>query len=313
MIPLTTHLLVLNNEKTILDTLESMSPLDTNIIIGDLGCTDQTLEICKKFSNVIVKRIPWHGDYSEARNFIIENDKNEWQMYLEPGEKLTGAEVILDNLNGDNKKFYVVRDGSITKEVRLWKKHSCHFTNPVYENLQPDDAKLINVFVKGLPNANYETSIFLKWKSASPKISEADYYLACHYLLNKDYNNFIKHANYYLFKETNNSMSSIMMQYYYASIYLHIKKDTHECLRKLVSCLAERPLMSEFWCLAGDAFYKVGMVEKAIELYRNAIELGKYRPTDDPYPIELPKYKEYPEKMIELCNAVYNSAIKTKH
>jgi hypothetical protein len=310
MIPLTIHILVLNDEKTIHDTLQSIQPLDAKIIIGDIGCTDQSLEICKKFSNIKIKAVPWHEDYSEARNFLVENDANEWQMYLNSGETLTGNEVVLDNLNGSNKKFYIIKDELITKETRLWRKKSCHFVNPVYENLQPDkESKLINVFVNGI-ETNYETSILLKWKSKSPKISKVDYYLACHYLINKNYSNFFKYADYYLFKEIEMSLSVIMTRYYCALTHLHINGNTHECLKNLVFCISEKPLMAEFWCATGDTFYKVGMVEKAAELYRNAIELGKHRLTNDFYPIELPKYNSYPKKMIELCDTLYNSIKK---
>lgn len=53
---ITIQILTKNNEKTIVTTLESLRSINANIIIGDYGSTDGTLEICKKF-NVKVKKI----------------------------------------------------------------------------------------------------------------------------------------------------------------------------------------------------------------------------------------------------------------
>ena len=51
--PLTIHLVVKNNESTIKETLDSAKQLNSDILIGDLGCTDNTIEICKKYTKNI--------------------------------------------------------------------------------------------------------------------------------------------------------------------------------------------------------------------------------------------------------------------
>ena len=45
---ITTHILIKNNRNQIEQTLESLKELDCDILIGDLGSTDGTIDICKK-------------------------------------------------------------------------------------------------------------------------------------------------------------------------------------------------------------------------------------------------------------------------
>ena len=48
MNPLTIQILVKNNESTIEECLNSILDLDCQLLIGDFGCSDRTIEICKK-------------------------------------------------------------------------------------------------------------------------------------------------------------------------------------------------------------------------------------------------------------------------
>ena len=89
-----------------------------------------------------------------------------------------------------------------------------------------------------------------------------------------------------------------MMKYYIPQIKLHTNsiKEAAECA---ATCLSYRPYMSEFWCLLGDIYYKQKRYKKAKSLYENAIIIGSQRKSTDNLPIEIKKYKEYPNKMIE--------------
>jgi hypothetical protein len=69
----------------------------------------------------------------------------------------------------------------------------------------------------------------------------------------------------------------------------------------MIICLSANVLMAEFWCLLGDAFYKLNKYAKAYSLYENAIILGERRLKSDPWPMDIPKYKSYPRKMIQSC------------
>jgi Tfp pilus assembly protein PilF len=88
------------------------------------------------------------------------------------------------------------------------------------------------------------------------------------------------------------------MRYYLAQV----SSNTEEATKNIIYCLAQKPLMAEFWCLLGDCYNKMGMKNHAKEFFKTAIEMGKSRQTDDLYPIELSKYNEYPNKLLSLLN-----------
>ncbi len=73
-------------------------------------------------------------------------------------------------------------------------------------------------------------------------------------------------------------------------------------------CLAKKPTMAEFWCLLGDVYYDAKDYDKAKEFYENAVILGSRRLKDDGWPMEISKYKEYPQKMIEACKKIKTSS-----
>jgi hypothetical protein len=51
----------------------------------------------------------------------------------------------------------------------------------------------------------------------------------------------------------------------------------------------------------GDINFELKKYKKAFYFYENAIMLGKLRVNDDDLPIDIIKYKEYPEKMKINC------------
>jgi hypothetical protein len=76
--------------------------------------------------------------------------------------------------------------------------------------------------------------------------------------------------------------------------------DAKKAARDILACIAARPQMAEFWCLMGDIYYSKRQYVKAKSLYDNAIIAGKER-KDDTWPVDLSKYDEYPNKMIDYC------------
>jgi hypothetical protein len=83
-----------------------------------------------------------------------------------------------------------------------------------------------------------------------------------------------------------------------ASVYLYVKNKPTDCINYITICLINEPTMAEYWCLLGDAFFKLKQFHRASAFYENAILFGSQRKNNDPMPIELNKYKEYPEKML---------------
>jgi tetratricopeptide (TPR) repeat protein len=129
--------------------------------------------------------------------------------------------------------------------------------------------------------------------------------MAFRHLSQQHWDQFIGYASKYLFTERTAKKSTLMMKYYIAIVLCHIKQDATQSLKHILECLAVKPLMAEFWCLLGDVYYhRLGNYEKAQQFYQNAITLGSRRPKHDKSPIEIQKYRQYPEKMIVSCQSL---------
>lgn len=292
---ITTQILTRNNEATIERTLDSIKGIPGEIIVADLGSTDGTVGLCKKHG-VKVFSAKFDYDYSKIRNLIVDQSKNEWQMYIQPWECF--SEITLKP--AENSKFFVIKDDLLTKELRLWKKGSARFERPVYESLEPGVGKLKDIYVySGVTGGLGMThDILTRWKNADPLAAEPDYYLACTYLMHRQYEDFIRLADHYLFLKNASDDSVLMIKYYLAMVHCYIKRNPHKAITNIMDCIAAQPMMAEFWCMLGDIYLHMKEFDRAKSFYENAMAMGSQRLPDDPMPMELSKYDEYPKKMI---------------
>src|SRR3989344_1982342 len=88
---LTAVILTKDEEKNIVDAVESVLFCDEILIIDDFSI-DRTEEIIKKyFGNLrklkVVKR-KLEDDFSAQRNFSLENAKNDWVLFIDADEKV---------------------------------------------------------------------------------------------------------------------------------------------------------------------------------------------------------------------------------
>lgn len=297
---LTTHMLVKNNEETINQTLESLLPLNCEIIIGDTGCTDNTIKICKKF-NLQIQKV-FTKNKSDARNTIVNNTKTKWQFYINPGEVLiSGHEEILKTIETDSQDNYfgnILCNNVLTKEVRLWQKGRI-FKNPIYESIEGESCYLnFTIYKEGIDN--YTLNQIDEWKKADPLNMEPYYYQSCIYLNQRKYKEFLSVSDYYLFKNTD-SIQAVILRYYIAIVQCYINNDLESAIKNTIFCLSKNILMAEFWCLLGDIFLKNKEFNKSIDFYENAFLLGNRRIQSDRWPMDITKYEEYPKEMINKC------------
>lgn len=285
--------------------LSSLTPF--KVIVGDLGSTDDTIKICESF-NVPVMKLTTCG--AAARNSVVENTDTDWQMWVEPWEELTsGQEELLWAANQPEPahRVYNIQGEVVVKPTRLWRRSSGNrFVRPVYESLSDEATSLIECVITGTTPVRFDEAmaVLAEWRRQQPHAADVEYYTACTYLAAARYDEFLTHAKHFLFRTKNVSPASILTSYHMAVINLFIKNNYGECVQHVVRCLAEYPTMAELWCLLGDLFCKMNHWHRAVAFYDNAILMGGHRRTDDPMPVEITKYREYPEKMLANCRNV---------
>lgn len=299
---LTIHLLTKNNQRTIEKTLLSVQPLHAPVVVADRGSTDGTIRLCQEYGTKIV-RVPYMTR-CEARNHVLS--PNGWNLYIEPWETLSmGHQEVLKAKRGAYR-FTVVKEGTIAKEVRLW-FGDLKFINPVFEYLNVQTNLEIQAVIhsKGAPNYQDTIQEIEAWKVREPTIAEPFYYQACLLLSEGKHEEFLKIAEHYMFLDKETSVASTMIRYYYALVQTTHKKRAKPAIQNLILCLCANPLMAEFWCLMGDVHYHLlNDFRKAKHFYENAIILGRNRLKNDKWPMEIAKYKAYPQKMIKSCEQI---------
>lgn len=291
---ITVQLIVNNNENTIEKTLESIIPLESKILIANIGCEDKTIDICKKYKNLEIINFYNNENRSEIRNKLSK----EINLYLEPWECIINGH---EEIKKSNKicSVQIFNNDIITKETRIWSSEK--FTNPIFESIKKEHSNYNPKIILSSKNEkdNRKENLIKaeKWVKENPTLSDSYYYLACCYLSLREYKKFILYSDQYLVRESKINLSYIMTKYYLSQVYLHggdIKKSAENALE----CVSYCPFMAEFWCLLGDIYYKLKQYKKSKSLYENAIIIGKKRKNSDKFPIEIKKYKEYPNQMI---------------
>ena len=95
-------IIVKNEESMIRDCLNSINDVVDEIIIADTGSTDNTIEICKEFTDKVYK-IKWENDFSKARNFTLEKASKNLILVIDADERLINPKKLLDLKNQDEE------------------------------------------------------------------------------------------------------------------------------------------------------------------------------------------------------------------
>jgi len=291
------QLLTKNNSLTVGKSIESIVSLNAKVVVGDLGSTDKTIDICEYYG-VQVRRLAGMSR-SEARNQLTEDG---WNMMMEPWEILSRGHQHARSIS-ECSYAKIIREKTISKEIRFWEEGT--FINPIYERLDAETSHEANVVFYCIGQRDHKEDLKLieEWKSREPFSSAPYYYQASALLALGQHDEFLKIANHYLFLDSK-SMSSVMTRYYLAYVFLS-KKEFRPALQNLNLCLCARPLMAEFWCLMADVYYHLlKKFDQAKEFYENALILGARRLSSDKWPMDISKYSKYPRMMIESCDKI---------
>jgi len=112
-----------NEQKNLESCLESVGKLVDEIVVVDMGSTDKTVEIAKKFKAKVFAH-PYTGYVEPARNFALRQAQGDWILVIDADEQL--PEILLKRLQKivvEDKADYVV----IPRKNILfgkWIKHS---------------------------------------------------------------------------------------------------------------------------------------------------------------------------------------------
>lgn len=306
--------MIQNNELTIKETLDSLSSLNAQIIVGDIGSTDQTASICRK-QGIKVTKIDCKQNRSSARNQLAALSESDWNLHLEPWETIIRGHEELEKLTIPGTfRCNVIQKTIITKPIRIWHKDKkINYKYPAFETIA-GEGQPTNIYIRANPPdmtiANLE--LLDKWKTDNPVATEPYYYKACILLTQGKYKEFLDVGNHFLFLEKKMTMASTMIKFYMATVHCYIEKSYQKAIDLLMHCLAHRPLMAEFWCLLGDIYYAIDQFDKAKCFYENAKILGSRRLNSDEWPFDIIKYKSHPDAMIESCNALFEKSQKFK-
>ena len=102
---ISTVIVTFNEEKKLVNCLMSVKDFSDEIVIVDLGSTDHTLDIAKKYQAKIFHH-HWVDYVEKVRNFAISKTSGEWILILDPDE------IITDKLKIKLKEVTKLKDYS---------------------------------------------------------------------------------------------------------------------------------------------------------------------------------------------------------
>lgn len=78
--------MIVRNEAACLgECLESVGAIAQEMVVGDTGSTDDTVSVAE-WHGARVLSIPWHDDFSEARNLVLAEATGDWILHLDADE-----------------------------------------------------------------------------------------------------------------------------------------------------------------------------------------------------------------------------------
>ncbi len=109
-------ILVKNEEKNILDCLESVSWVDEIIVVDDYS-SDRTIDVVKNYSSKVkTYKNNLNGNFSAQRNFALAKTTKDWVLFIDADERISkelreeiNTLLIEEKNNSKYKGFYIPR------------------------------------------------------------------------------------------------------------------------------------------------------------------------------------------------------------
>lgn len=246
----------------------------------------------------------FNGDFANYRNLIKNNLPNHILFHLNCGETLETKD-LKDYLEEKNYRINILYDQFVLKEVRITQKKDFKFSNKVYEYI--DCNNYIDSIIK--VNASQTTKINLdnylnEWSKKEPLNYQVDYYKTLNNLYSNNYKQFIIDAEKLIFKNSLKEENELLLRYYLVNIFVFKIKNDQKAIENILTLLAKRPDMPEFWCLIGDYWYMKNNFKNAKCFYKYAILSSKHKNYDADIFTITEKHNTYPNKMILNCDKI---------
>lgn len=144
-VPTISACLIVRDEEAFLEgCLASLRDSVDEIVIGDTGSTDRTIEIARDFGARVVE-VPWENDFSTARNAVIRCAASAWILSIDADERLSGFDRNhVEQFAGDTsilaaRSLLLPQTGWTPMHVmRLFRNDPrTRFTNIIHETVQP--------------------------------------------------------------------------------------------------------------------------------------------------------------------------------
>lgn len=117
-------ILTKNEEKNILDCLETVNWADEIIILDD-NSVDRTVEIAesKNLKNLKVLTRSLDGDFSKQRNYALSYAGNEWVLFIDADERITPQlRIEINDFIVEEKVKPLINGMYIKRKDMLWGK-----------------------------------------------------------------------------------------------------------------------------------------------------------------------------------------------
>lgn len=124
---LSLSMIVKDAEAQLRACLQSVRPLEPEIVIADTGSKDGTVAVAREFGARVIE-IPWHNDFAEARNLALAAATGEWILSLDADEQLDATAArefpaLMNNTPIDGYQV-TIRNYFRSATERIWDRPS---------------------------------------------------------------------------------------------------------------------------------------------------------------------------------------------
>lgn len=283
-------MIIKNEEEYLPNCLESIKNLVDEIIIVDTGSNDNSINIAKKYTKKVFE-ITFKNDFSEARNFALEQAEGDWILVIDADEQFTPDEfeklrTLLTNVSNENlvgfKLFrynYFKNGGWYTGDVlRVFKNSSkIRYSGKVNESVEPS-IKSLNGYIE-------KTKIIFH-----------------HFGHSKSFQSRTVKNNHYIniFKERIKETPDNAVLYGFVALLERAQGNFDVAIEYGKKALEINPNLSIVNVFVGHVYKSMGDFETALKLYEQAVRI-------DPYDASIHNNIG----LVKFCQLNYDSALES--